>query len=70
MGFLFGNLIELVLLALTLLVLGRVILSWVDPGSRSPLAIFVFRTTEPVLGPVRRSAETGLGLSLACLGLI
>ena len=56
MGFFFGNLIQLVLIALTLLVLGRVILSWVDPGepvvsSRS----FVFRTTEPILGPVRRA---------------
>jgi YggT family protein len=51
----FGNLIELVLLAFTLLIFGRVVLSWVDPAGRSQLGTFVYRATEPVLAPVRRA---------------
>jgi YggT family protein len=50
-----GNLIELVLLAFTLLIFGRVILSWVDPVGRSQLGSFVFAATEPILAPVRRA---------------
>ncbi|HEY7969130.1 MAG TPA: YggT family protein [Candidatus Limnocylindrales bacterium] len=65
MGFFLGNLIELALLALTLLVLGRVLLSWVDPRGRSSLAIFVFRTTEPILGPVRRALPSTGAIDLS-----
>jgi YggT family protein len=54
-GLFVGNLIQIAVLALFLLILGRVILSWVDPGNRSGLATFVYQTTEPVLGPVRRA---------------
>jgi len=34
-GLFVGNLIQLAVVALFLLILGRVILSWVDPGNRS-----------------------------------
>jgi YggT family protein len=64
-GFFLGNLIELALLALTMLVLGRVLLSWVDPGGRSSLAILVFRTTEPILGPVRRALPSTGAIDLS-----
>lgn len=37
-----------------LLVLGRVLVSWVDPTGRSPLAAFLVQATEPLLAPVRR----------------
>ncbi len=58
---LFGrNLIEFALLAATVLILGRVLLSWIDPGGRSQLGSFVISTTEPILGPVRRALpQTG-----------
>jgi YggT family protein len=39
---------------LWLLVLGRVIVSWMDPGSRSRLSSFLVQATEPILAPVRR----------------
>ena len=55
MGLFVGNLIQLAVVALFLLILGRVILSWVDPGNRSQVAVFVFQTTEPILRPVRRA---------------
>jgi YggT family protein len=48
------NFIRFVLIGLQLLVLARVLLSWVDPGGRSRFAAFVIQTTEPILAPVRR----------------
>jgi YggT family protein len=63
---LFGrNLIELALLAATLLVLGRVLLSWIDPSGRSQLGAFVISTTEPILGPVRRALPATGALDLS-----
>jgi len=51
-----------VLLALVwLLVLGRVLVSWVDPMGRSQLGAFLIQTTEPILAPVRRvMPQTGM----------
>lgn len=67
MGLFAGHLIELALLALTLLIFGRVLLSWFDPGSRSQLASFVHATTEPILAPVRRRMPPTGALDLAPL---
>ncbi len=39
---------------LWLLVLGRIVVSWLDPVARSPLSAFLVRVTEPILAPVRR----------------
>jgi YggT family protein len=36
------------------LILGRVLLSWVDLGRRNRLSLFLIQATEPILGPVRR----------------
>ena len=49
------NFLRFLLIALWLLILARVILSYVDPGGRSRLGAFVVSTTEPILGPVRRA---------------
>ena len=48
------NFVRMMLLALELLVLARVLLSWVDPAGRNPVAGFIVSTTEPILGPVRK----------------
>jgi YggT family protein len=48
------NLFEALALALSVLVLGRVLVSWFDARGRSQLSVFLFRATEPILGPVRR----------------
>lgn len=56
-----GNLIHLALLAVWLLVLGRVLLSWFDPVGRTQLGSFVISATEPLLGPIRRALpSTGM----------
>jgi YggT family protein len=49
-----ANFVRFLVMALWLLILARVILSWVDPGGRSRFAAFVISTTEPILAPVRR----------------
>ena len=46
--------IGLILVILWLLVLGRVLMSWVDPMGRTQLGGFLIQATEPILAPVRR----------------
>ena len=48
------NFLRFLVIGLWLLILARVILSWVDPGGRSRFGAFVFSTTEPILAPIRR----------------
>lgn len=43
-----------VLIGLQMVILARVVLSFVDPRGTSPVAAFIISTTEPLLGPVRR----------------
>src|SRR5206468_5543747 len=50
-----GSVAQLLVLVLWLLVLGRLLLSWVDPAGRSAVAAFLTRTTEPILAPVGRA---------------
>lgn len=48
-------------IALWLVVLGRVLVSWVDPQFGNPLSRFLFETTEPLLAPVRKvMPQTGM----------
>ena len=44
----------MIILILWLLVLGRVLISWVDPMGRTQLGTFLIQATEPILAPVRR----------------
>jgi YggT family protein len=56
-----SNLIQVAFLAVWLLIVGRVILSWVDPAGRSQLGGLVFSATEPILAPIRRALpRTGM----------
>ena len=48
------NFLRFLVVGLWLLILARVILSWIDPGGRGRLSAFVIQTTEPLLAPVRR----------------
>lgn len=36
------------------LIIARAILSWVNPDPYNPIVQFLFRTTEPLLAPIRR----------------
>ena len=46
--------VQFLLLALWLLVFGRVLMSWIDPGGRNQVSAFLIQATEPMLAPVRR----------------
>jgi YggT family protein len=48
------NFIQLLLLVVWVLVLGRMVMSWVDPSGRNQVSAFLIQATEPILGPVRR----------------
>ncbi len=67
------SLINLAFNALTLLLVGRALLSWFDPGMNSSVGRILYRITEPILGPIRRvlPAMGGLDLSpiVAIIGL-
>ncbi len=54
MSLLLRNFVMLLALAFSVLVLGRVLMSWIDPGGRSRLSALLIQATEPILGPVRR----------------
>ena len=45
--------IQLLVTVLWLLVLGRVLLSWINPTFSGPVARFLYDTTEPLLAPIR-----------------
>lgn len=46
--------LRILVLALWLLMLGRVLMSWVDPRFSGTVGRFVYETTEPILAPIRR----------------
>ncbi len=56
-----ANFFRFFVLALWLLILGRVIMSWVDPQGRTRAGAFLMQVTEPILAPVRRlMPQTGM----------
>ena len=55
------NFLEILVLVLWLLVLGRVLVSWVDPRARNAVSRYIVALTEPILAPIRRVLpQTGM----------
>jgi len=53
--------LRFLILALWILLLGRVLISWVDPRFSGRVGRFLFETTEPFLAPLRRVLpQTGM----------
>jgi YggT family protein len=46
--------LRFLVMALYLVLLGRVLLSWVNPRFEGTVGRFLFETTEPFLAPIRR----------------
>lgn len=67
MGVFLANLLQIAFLAVWLLVLARVFLSWFDPAGRSQIGGFVIAASEPILAPVRRVLPPAGTLDLAPL---
>jgi YggT family protein len=55
------------LYALIILILVRVVFSWLSPYPNNSVYRFVFRLTEPILGPVRRRMPPVSGMDLSPL---
>jgi YggT family protein len=53
-GAFLANFLQFLLIALWALVLGRMLMSWVDPTGRNQVSAFLIQATEPILAPVRR----------------
>lgn len=58
MGGFFVTFINLLLNALSLAILARVLLSWIDPLGNMRVTQILHEMTEPVLGPIRRVMPT------------
>ncbi len=54
--------LDLALQTIWFLVLGRVLISWVDPAGSGRLSRILIETSEPLLGPVRRILPTTAGI--------
>lgn len=61
-----AKLLELALNVYFWLIIARAVLSWVNPDPYNPIVRFIYRTTEPVLRPVReRLGAFAAGLDLS-----
>lgn len=69
MGFLFV-VVQLLVTVVWLLVVGRVVLSWINPTFNGPAARFMFDTTEPMLAPIRRVLPATGTFDLSALVLL
>ena len=49
------GLVNLIITALTIALIGRALLSWFDPRMRSTIGRLLVDITEPILGPIRRN---------------
>ena len=55
------NFLQFLVITLWALVLGRMLMSWVDPSGRNQVSAFLIQATEPMLAPVRRMLpQTGM----------
>jgi YggT family protein len=49
-----AEVIDIVLLSYMVIVVARALISWVNPDPYNQIVIFLYRVTEPILGPIRR----------------
>lgn len=67
MGLFFQIFLGTIFAILWLLVLGRVVLTWIDPTGKSWVATFLVRATEPMIAPVRRILPSSGAFDIASL---
>ena len=49
-----AKIIDMVLTIYMWIIIFRAVISWVNPDPYNQIVIFLYRVTEPVLGPIRR----------------
>ncbi len=62
-----ASLLNIILTILYWLILIRALISWVNPDPYNPVVQFLYKTTEPVLYPIRRilPLRTGIGIDIS-----
>ena len=61
------QLISLAYTLFALLILVRIVLSWIQLNPYNPIVQFVYSTTEPILAPIRRRLPPAGGFDLSPL---
>ena len=57
-----SNFVRLLFLVLWILLIVRVLMSWIAPRGGGPLVAFVYQATEPILAPIRRIVPPTAGI--------
>lgn len=48
------------------IIIGRALISWVNPDPYNPIVTFLYRVTEPVMAPIRRLIPMrGMGIDIS-----
>jgi YggT family protein len=61
------NFLQLLVTVLWLLIIARVVVSWVMPAGGGGLVAFIYQATEPILAPIRRVIPPTTGIAWAPL---
>jgi YggT family protein len=69
-GALIVILLQSLIVVAWLVVLGRIVLSFIDPMYQRPISRYVFSLTEPVLAPIRNVLPTSGQFDFAPLALL
>ena len=60
-----AGLIEMIVLLLSLLILARVLMSWVQVDRNSPMGEVIYNLTEPILAPARELLPPMAGMDFS-----
>jgi len=64
--FALAKIIDMGLTVYIWIIIGRAVISWVNPDPYNPIVTFLYRATEPVLAPVRRWLPMGsMGIDIS-----
>jgi YggT family protein len=69
MGFLLQA-VHAIALILTVLIIARALMSWVNPSAHNPLVRWVHRLTEPLLAPIQSILPTPGGIDFSPLAVL
>lgn len=59
-----ANLLSIILTILYWLILIRALISWVNPDPYNPIVQFLYKTTEPILYPIRKILPLQMSIGL------
>lgn len=60
-----GQILLFLLQIYSWMIIGRIIISWVNPDPRNPIVQFLYRVTEPVMAPFRRMLPSFGGIDFS-----